>query len=126
MKRIYSLKGSKGFKTLFEKGKRIEREGIQLIVLKSRRNEELIAGPAEKKAKPDVKLGVSINSRFGNAVIRNKAKRRLRAICRELLPEMEEGYRIILRPKSEFKNADHAKAANEIRLLLRKAGVIRR
>jgi len=126
MKRIYSLKGSKSFKTLIEKGKRIEREGIQLIMLKSQDDQGLIAGPAEKKVKPDVRIGVTLNSKFGNAVTRNKAKRRLRAICGELLPEMEEGYRLILRPRSEFINADHAKAVNTIRALLRRAGVIRR
>jgi ribonuclease P protein component len=35
----------------------------------------------------DVRFGVTVTKKIGNAVCRNRMKRRLRALCREILPE---------------------------------------
>ena len=35
---------------------------------------------------PDMRLGITVTKKIGNAVVRNRMKRRLRALARELLP----------------------------------------
>jgi len=36
---------------------------------------------------PRVRLGITVTKKIGNAVVRNRMKRRFRALARELLPE---------------------------------------
>jgi ribonuclease P protein component len=36
---------------------------------------------------PDMRLGITVTKKIGGAVIRNRMKRRFRALARELLPE---------------------------------------
>jgi ribonuclease P protein component len=36
---------------------------------------------------PDMRLGITVTKKIGGAVVRNRMKRRFRALARELLPE---------------------------------------
>jgi ribonuclease P protein component len=36
---------------------------------------------------PTMRLGITVTKKIGNAVVRNRMKRRFRAIAREILPE---------------------------------------
>ena len=45
----------------------------------------LLANPNGGRGK---RLGVTVTKRIGNAVVRNRMKRRFRALARELLPEL--------------------------------------
>ena len=127
MKRINSLKGKKNFEELNLKGRRINQKEVQLIYLKrsgnskstNDENSEVLPLP------PEFKIGIPVGRKFGNAVSRNRAKRRIRAICRELLQEIDESYFIIIRPKEEFKNLSYADSKEIIKLLLKDAGVLR-
>ena len=42
---------------------------------------------ARDDSDPSVRLGITVTKKIGNAVVRNRMKRRLRALARELLPE---------------------------------------
>jgi len=127
VRKIYSLKGTKAFSDVFRKGRRFGREGIQLIVLRTRNNGDSSTEPrvGKEKIEANIKIGISINSKYGNAIIRNKAKRRIRAICNELLPALDEGYFIIVRPGNEFKTVEFEQARMKVRQLFHKAGILR-
>ena len=42
---------------------------------------------ARGDADPTMRIGYTVTKKIGNAVVRNRMKRRLRALARELLPE---------------------------------------
>ena len=56
------------------RGRRYAAPGFVLIV-HDRRNED-----------PAIRMGFTVTKKIGNAVVRNRMKRRLRALARELLP----------------------------------------
>lgn len=56
------------------KGLRVARPGFVLL-----------ASPNSGKGK---RLGITVTKRIGNAVVRNRMKRRFRALARDLLPEL--------------------------------------
>ncbi len=123
MKRINSLKGKKVFEDIYKRGKRVRQSEVQLIILEQGRKDNV---ECEKPAlSPEIKVGIPINRRYGNSVSRNKAKRRIRAICKEILHDVDESYFIIIRPKEEFKNLSYTRSKEVIRLLFKNAGVLR-
>ncbi len=71
-----------------------------------------------------IRIGITVGRKYGNAVNRNKARRIIRAVCRDLLPVMREGYYIVLRPEPGFKMLSYVKVKEEITALFRKAGVL--
>jgi ribonuclease P protein component len=125
LRKDYSLKKSIQFKEVFNKGKRYSREGIQLIVLKNRDCGDRLREGQTERGHDGVRVGISINSRYGNAVARNRAKRRLRSLCTELLPVMKEGYLIVLRPDENFKTMEFDSARDSMRRLFQKAGILK-
>ena len=49
---------------------------------------DLLEKPAEPRAEPNVRVGFTVTRRIGNAVIRNRAKRRLKAVAEEVFPRL--------------------------------------
>jgi ribonuclease P protein component len=127
VKKIHSLKGKGNYQEVFEKGKRFNSEGIQLIVLRLKSNEasSTRANGAEGGDRL-TRIGISVGARYGDACERNTAKRRIRAICREMLPSIERGYYLVLRPKGAFGELEYHKAQDSMRRLFRMSGVLKR
>lgn len=71
-------------------------------------------------------MGIIISRKYGKAVERNRAKRRIREICRELLSEMETGNMVIINPTSEFKDQEYQISKGNIRLLFEEAGLMKK
>lgn len=62
---------------------------------------------ATHKPSPSVRYGLTASSKIGNAVVRNRARRRLRALAAEILPQAspEHDYVLVARaptPKCDF------------------------
>lgn len=137
-----SLKGKKNFQEVFNKGKRLRQPELQLIILQRSKKEtdlrnnnesnprqacgEINPSKIKKVSVPDsgLKIGISINKKYGNAVTRNRTRRRIRAICREILEGADADYLIVIQPREEFKKLSYADSKEIIKGLFIRAGVL--
>lgn len=55
------------------------------------------------------RLGVTVSTKLGGAVVRNRARRRLREVYRLAQPEMKQGYDVILVARSRAVNGPYQK-----------------
>jgi ribonuclease P protein component len=69
------------------------------------------------------RVGFSVSKRVGDAVVRNRVKRRLREIVRRRLPQVMPGWDLILTPATAAAQADYGALAGEIDELLTRAGL---
>lgn len=66
----------------------------------------LVQGRARGDATAQVRIGFTASKKIGNAVARNRAKRRLRALAREILPGFAQaGWDYVIVAKPEATNA---------------------
>lgn len=72
------------------------------------------------------RFGLTASKRVGNAVLRNRAKRRLRALAHAILPlEAQDGCDYILIAKTETVTRPYADLRGDLRYALRKLGALR-
>jgi len=119
VKRIYSLKGKKLFKEIYSNGKRKRGKGIAVFVLTA---ESIDACRNEDR---DIKIGITVGKKLGKAHYRNLIKRRIRSVCREILPEMKGGFRIIINPHFAVKEMSFPELKDDICGVFRKAGLLK-
>ena len=106
--RRYSLGRNKQFAYVYRRGKSFPGYRMVLIYLKAR----------------ELKVGFSVSSKVGNAVTRNRLRRRMKEDFRLLRPELMPGKYIFV-ARTAAATADNAAMAREMRALLRKAGLFR-
>lgn len=70
---------------------------------------------------PYTRFGFTVNSRIGNAVQRNRIKRRLREIMRLLQDSLQPGWDIVLIARQPIRSADYHEMETACARLLRRA-----
>jgi len=111
VKRIYSLKSRESYKFIFLNGKKIRGKGNIIFIVKN-------------SSLDDIKIGIAINKKLGNAVKRNWIKRRIRAVCTELIIQMNRGFSIIIKPVPENGLMNFEELKSELVMLFKKGGVL--
>lgn len=71
------------------------------------------------------RVGYSTGRRLGTAVVRNRIRRRLRAIVRGLSPRIEPGWDVLIVARPGAVEASYEQLAVALERLLRRAGVLR-
>ena len=111
MDRSYSLKRHKEFRYTYARGRSQSTPLFTLVYVRSR-NET-------------VRVGFSVSKRVGNAVQRNRAKRRMRAALTPLLPRIPGGYNVIFVAKPDVLEAPFETLGKQMETLIRRAGLWR-
>jgi len=100
------LKRRSDFLRLASQGRKIVKTGFVLQALQGATAPE----PDRPSAAPDVRLGFTATKKIGNAVIRNRAKRRLREAARLVLAERDaQGVELVLVARRETGSMDFAR-----------------
>ena len=111
-RRNQRLRSSRDFGRVRRKGRRVS--GPTLALSYARQSAEV---------RGITRVGFSVSKRVGDAVVRNRVKRRLREIVRRCLPRVVPGWDLILTPTAAAAQADFVALAGEIDELLRRAGL---
>jgi ribonuclease P protein component len=111
------LKRRKEFQRVASRGKRAARPGLVLQALA----ESL---PPGAEAAAPLRVGFTVTKKVGNAVVRNRAKRRLREAARALLGEAAPpGWDLVLIGRDATGSRPFAELLGDLRSALRQAGV---
>ena len=74
-----------------------------------------------KSRNASVRVGLSVSKRVGNAVQRNRAKRRMRAALTPMIAHISGGFNVIFVAKPEVLDAPFADLGRQMETLLRRA-----
>lgn len=75
--------------------------------------------------KTPIRIGFSISQKVSKrAVIRNRIKRQLRAACRQLLPELQPGWDVIIVVHAEAVQCDYLQFLQQLRKLFADAEIL--
>ncbi len=111
MQRRHRLSRSRDFDAVYRQGRSVSTRF--LVLYRFDREEE-----------SDARLGIAVPKKIGGAVVRNRIKRRLREVWRELLPEIPAGadYVLLVRaPLAEAEGRDEAWLRERVQEVLGKA-----
>ena len=120
MKRVYSLKSRESYKFIFFKGKKIRGRGNIIYVLKN----SAIDKSNNESAFSTVKIGIAVGKKLGKANKRNWIKRRIRAVCSELIVQMNDGFSVIVKPGPENEMMSFEELKSDLVTLFRNSGVL--
>ncbi len=112
MKRCYSLKRNKEFRRVYNRGKSVGSRTLVLIYLPGNR--------------PEKRIGFAVGKKIGNAVTRNRVKRRLREAVTPLLPEIAPGCRLIFIARSPITEQKFKDIESTVLRRVQKAGLLGR
>lgn len=110
MKRATTLKENYEFRRVYSKG----RSGVSpLLVVYARPNR----GGRNR-------LGVTVSTKLGKAVVRNRVRRRLREIFRLAQPELAQGYDVVLVARTRAVTASYRELEQTFRRSCEKLGLL--
>ncbi len=109
MKKQDMLKKNKDFRYVVSRGKSVSAPALVLITAKSRTG---------------VKIGLSVSSKLGNAVVRNRTKRIMRGGITPLLPVLKQNTYYLFIARRGLVGEKSTFCYEEMLSLLKRAGMI--
>lgn len=112
MKPEITVKENYEFRRIYRKGKSVVAPSMVLYCQKNRQGR--------------TRLGVTVSTKLGKAVVRNHVRRRFREIWRLNKKDMEPGWDIILVARVRAVDTSYQKLDKTYRRLLREAGLLKK
>lgn len=112
MNRKYSLKKNEEFQNVFKKGKSVANR--QFVVYQLVKEEETIL------------FGLSVSKKIGNAVMRNRIKRLMKEVLRELTPELYQNRDIVIIARKPTANMDYQEIKKSLTHVLKVAKLFKK
>jgi ribonuclease P protein component len=114
--RQHRLKKRRDFQVVYQLGIRRSSPNLILRAFQPPLAPEQLPAPT--------KIGISIGQKVSKkAVIRNRIKRQIRAVFRELLPQIENGWLIVIVVKSSAVECNYQHFLQELKQLFTKAEI---
>ena len=85
----------------------------------------MLLGVLKNDAEPGQRIGIVTSRRVGNAVVRNRVRRRLREIVRAARPRMIAGLWLVIVAKAPAAAAPFSALAEEWTQLARRGAILR-
>jgi ribonuclease P protein component len=112
------LRENRDFRLIYARG-RSHADSVAVIYVLRRNGDHANAAPGRR-------IGFVVSKKLGDAVVRNRIKRRLREALRLRLPDLREGpFDIIFVGRTGAKGADWPAIQASVGELLRRAGMLR-
>ncbi|MFR1758617.1 MAG: ribonuclease P protein component [Christensenellaceae bacterium] len=112
LERKYRLQKNRQFRYVYARGRSQATRLLSLVQVRS--------GPPAQ-----LRVGFSVSKKVGNAVTRNRVKRRMREAMRAELPLVRGGYQMIFVARPAAAEADYRALARDTQALLRRAKLYR-
>lgn len=108
MNKVYSLKKNRQFQYVYRKGKSAACKEMVLLYVRG----------------PKLLVGFCVSKKVGNAVVRNRTKRRMREAFRSLIPFLRTGQYVVI-AREAAASAPYPSIDGSLRYLLRKQSLQR-
>lgn len=105
MEKNKRLRSNRDFRIIYRHGKGYFNKNFTFVV--------------KKNKKQGSRVGFSITKKYGNAVERNKLKRRLKEIFRHNFDLIENGYDIVVIPRQNTKKLSYQELEKSVKHLLK-------
>lgn len=114
------------FQTVYQHGHRVSSPHLSLRALSVLSCPSLTASALLSDSPIPTRIGIVVSRKTAGkrAVVRNRVKRRLRAACRQLLPQIQPGWLLVISARSGCAECDYGKFLQELEQLLAKTGVL--
>lgn len=133
LSRANRLKLRRDFDLVYQRGTRQRGKHLTLRLLRQKRSiadrpKQLTQGqpnPPGGSVQPTPRIGISISQKVHKrAVVRNRIKRQLRAVCRQLLPRLAQGWDLVITVHPQALQCDYQQFLQELEQLLTDAEVL--
>ncbi|MGE5675762.1 MAG: ribonuclease P protein component [Mycobacterium leprae] len=111
MKRVYRLKSHLTFQEVYSEGRSVANRAAVLYVLPQRQTSVS-------------RIGFAAGKKLGKAVVRNRVKRRIRAVVHGIWPRVRPGLLLIVVARQSVKDMGFSPLQTAIEDLFKRAGVI--
>ena len=105
-----TVKQNSDFRRIYRRGRSAVSGGVVVYCLKNRQGMS--------------RLGVTVSTKLGHAVVRNRVRRRFRELYRLHKPEMQPGYDVILVARGRAVRSTYQQLDETYLHLLRQAGLV--